>query len=362
MNIHQDARAAIQAALLAADPKSPLQILGHVLLENTAEGFLATGSDARMQVVRSAPRLDGPDFAACVPALRLGAVLKLPHAELSATLTEKTLTLRGGASRFALPRLPVEDFPRMTGLVSTSEITMAGADLHRALEKVLPFAAIHDVRYWLVGMHVERRDGELCFVATDGAGMAALRVPSSGPEFAAILSRETCKVLRSLVADGDLRIAVEGYRARLTQGPLTIDMATLDGCYPDWRRVMPDAQPGRLLLKAGEAEAVLAEASLLGQEDAARMRCGRLEIGHSGITVRSGSEDGGAYEGVIPCSASLPREAAFRVDALREICALFPRSADVTVDYPDAVRGAMPFVFRSPAVPGFTAVYQQMVL
>lgn len=359
MQLDNEVRAAIQSALLAAEPKSPLPILGHVLLENTPEGFRATGSDTRMQVVRAAPRLAGPDFRICVSAARLAAVLKLGHGDLSATLTEKTLTLRGGQSRFSLPLLPAVDFPLMPRPGPGTEIALDGADLHRALDLVLPFAAYHDVRYYLVGMLVERKTDELRFVATDGAGLAVLRVPSPGPDFALILSRETCKDLRSLLSAGPVRLLVEERRATLVQGPLTMDAATVDGKFPDWRRVLPEKQAGHAVLKAGAAHAVLAEAAMMGEEDAARCRLGRLEIGRSGVTVTAGAADAGTYAGLFECSASVTREVAFRVDSLRDVLALFPRDAEIDLQYPadESAGGTGPFVFRSPAVPGFSAAY-----
>lgn len=135
----------------------------------------------------------------------------------------------------------------------------------QAFREVAKFAAKADIRYYLNGVHVEPcKDGGVFLVATDGCCLLAMHEPTgelTGTDDGAIFPvtdeiiaaikltkaerKEGVPIDTSVVChDGILRVMKNAIQAYLYPGECVVP-----GKFPDWRRLMPDAeslQPGRV--------------------------------------------------------------------------------------------------------------------
>ena len=109
------------------------------------------------------------------------------------------------------------------------------------LKAALFCAAKNDIRYYLNGVFVESKNGNLFIVSTTGATMFVHQIEGgySGDDFGFIIPRS---VVESIVKTKDkvLEIAGESFsRGSELRCGFSL-FAPVDGIFPDWRSVVPD--------------------------------------------------------------------------------------------------------------------------
>lgn len=171
------------------------------------------------------------DLSCCVPADRFQAALKAlpPDCELRLDVQEKRLRIRGGRSKFMIPTLPVEDFPTMEW-VEPEEVIESPTELAAAIRTAEPAMAVHDVRFYLVGIGIQNgavngTNGhwgakQECAALPDGIIIPRASVPM-------VLSALDEETVRFSVNERNLHIAANGYR---------MSTKLVEGKYPDVSR------------------------------------------------------------------------------------------------------------------------------
>lgn len=352
------AKAAILAAVQGTVTSTPLEVFKHVRLINSTDGFRAIGASGMIQITGRAPSLEGAEFDILVPADRIARILGTAHSDFTLTPGEKALTVKSRDSRFSLPLYLTGEFPMMAEDEIQSSIVIPSDVLSSALARVLPMAADADVaRPFLTALIIEKKGADLNFVASDGAGLAWLRMEGGAADqgdFFAYAHSHTCRKLKGLLTDEDVTISV-GSRMRIETGEVTIDATTFDFKRFDWRRPLRDRHTSTATVVAATAAEVLGEALIVANADKAGS-IGDLVFGAQGIVVKSGTADGGGYEGTIPCVVypGQPMNVSYSIRALQDIFAAFPRDAEVRIGY---VNEAAALVFESEALPGFQSMY-----
>lgn len=118
---------------------------------------------------------------------------------------------------------------------------------HNIIRALLKFAPKQDVRYYLVGVLVDVRANDITLVATNGHALLAVPLPADALEGDRvpgqyIIGRDVldavkpAKVGRTVMP---ISIGIGADGAITITGATTATAKTLDGHYPDWRRVMP---------------------------------------------------------------------------------------------------------------------------
>jgi DNA polymerase-3 subunit beta len=166
--------------------------------------------------------------------------------------------------------IPPEDFPTMVadGFDAEKSITFAEAALHKAMGPVLVCISTEETRYYLNGIyfapHPETK--ALRLVATDGHRLAVYDTDEAIDFGGAIVPRKTCHFLFSILSSsGNLpvritpRVVLEKPAQSVLEAAVSGELPgiprvaaiqietedwrilakTIDGTYPDYRRVMP---------------------------------------------------------------------------------------------------------------------------
>ncbi len=196
---------------------------------------------------------DGGDFVAQVDGNRLAAVLGGADASQECVIqaTKTTVRFKFGKAdiRFQVadeePTLLEES--RWVGAVSIGE-KVSGADLKNAFERVSPFAARNDVRYYLNGVLMTVRGGRLTLVATDGFRLARLTtsvavsevpdsiIPISIADALATVLDSSSEV--QIVTVGELESRGVGFRAENFE----VMCPVIAGQFPNFEKVMPNVE------------------------------------------------------------------------------------------------------------------------
>lgn len=248
-------RAALADVADMVEKRNTVPILSNVLITVAPGAMTLTGTDLDAWVERRVA-LDGtaPAMALTVEADVLNRIARKLPAEAQARLAyaDGKLTVSAGRSRFALPTLPVEDFPLLPRTDWDAEFEMAALYLVSAFAGVGFAVSTDEVRYYLNGVFIHAPDGaDLRFAATDGHRLArgVLALPDGAQALPdVIVPRKIVKVLSALLGrhDGSVDVRVSTTSIRVEVGETVVQAKLIDGQFPDYTRVIPSATTSAL--------------------------------------------------------------------------------------------------------------------
>ncbi len=309
--------------------RNTIPILSNVRLEAGENGLGLQATDMDLEIRETVPARVSEEGLTTAPAHMLyDIVRRLPEgAEISLSRNEEDgcLTLSAGRSRFSLATLPVEDFPVMSEGDLPVSFELSGKDLRTLIDRTRFAVSTEETRYYLNGifLHVNSRDGKdvLRAAATDGHRLACMEL--SLPDGAAgmpsiILPRKTITELRKLIEDVEdgIRLDVSESKVRLSFNDVVLASKLIDGTYPDYERVIPQANDRVLTVETALFSDAIDRVSVISEKS----RGVRLALDKNSVTLSASSaESGSAEEAVEAEYASDPMEVGFNSRYLLDI-------------------------------------------
>ena len=236
----------LQSVCGIVEKRHTLPILSNVLIEKNAGKLTLLATDIEIQIKTATAVVGDDSTALTVAARKLQDILRsLPEdSELSVSFEDKRLQVKAGKSRFNLQTLPAEDFPRMAQSdVGQTNIGVTQKQFKRLLALVQYAMAQQDIRYYLNGLLLVIKGGEIRMVATDGHRLAyaSEALPEQSQAIEVILPRKTVLELSRQLADNDdaLEISLTPTQALFRFGSIEFISKLIDGKFPDYERVIP---------------------------------------------------------------------------------------------------------------------------
>ncbi len=297
---------AVAQAQSVVERRNTIPILANVLIEAEGDSLTFRATDLDIEVIDRAPAMVERKGASTVPAVTLHEIVrKLPDGAL-VSLTEEPgsgrVTVQAGRSKFALATLPREDFPVMTTTEYTANFAAPAPLLRRLFDKSKFAISTEETRYYLNGVYMHVATGEggqvLRCVATDGHRLA--RIDAELPDGAetmpgVIVPRKTVGELRKLLDDDDIQIAVSvsETKVRFATPDITLTSKVIDGTFPDYSRVIPQANTRRLEVDASEFAKAVDRVATVSSE---RSRAVKLSLDEDRLVLSVNAPDSGAAE------------------------------------------------------------------
>jgi DNA polymerase-3 subunit beta len=178
--------------------------------------------------------------------------------------------------------------------------------LTEALRRTSYAMSCDTTRPQLPALLIERRGGELRFVATDGHRLALTRTADAGPDFSVLVGRQTVEEVERMVGafGGLVRLQRERDRVWFVAGDEFVSGPVVDAVFPAYEHVIPATPEGRVILATAELAAAVA--ALVPRRDVGiNFQFERL-LDRAALSVDDG--DGGlaqtalaaSYEGTLP--------------------------------------------------------------
>jgi len=283
--------------------RNTIPILTNLKLDATGENLSLNATDMDLDIIDSVAAEITAAGATTAPAHTLyDIVRKLPEGaqvELDAD-GEGFLQLSSGRSRFSLSCLPTDDFPVLSGGDLAHEFTLTVAEVQALVDKTKFAISSEETRYYLNGIyvHVAERNGEpvLRAVATDGHRLASVEIPL--PDGAAgmpgvIVPRKTVNELRKLVdeSEDDIAIMMSDTKIRFAVGQIVLSSKLIDGTFPDYDRVIPEANDKFLEVSCKRFERAVDLVSTISTE---KSRAIKLSLGANSLVLSATSPDAGS--------------------------------------------------------------------
>ena len=267
----------------AVSARSPSAILQGVLFaaqkaEGDAPGSLtlaATDTEISITLAASAPVKDSG--TAVIPAkVLLQYVRSLPREAdvvLEASAKENCATLSSGKSSVTLRCYPPNDFPTAPSFPEDGAFAVPAEKLAAAIAKVLPFVSKDESRPVLTGVLVEFEEGSARLAATDSYRLGLARAELAGAKATSSSAIVPARALKEAARLANL--GTETVEVSLTQnacafsvggGALLLTTRLLDGNYPEYRRLLPDAFEHIFRAEREPLQAALNRVTLLAGE------------------------------------------------------------------------------------------------
>lgn len=278
----------------AVGTRAALPILSGVLCSVKGSTLTVTGTDLDI-TVRTACEvevLEDGDFV--VPAkLATEAIRKMPAGQVSLRSDGQELVIEGRGPRFAIRELPVDEYPDVPEPDLRGGVGIDGAVFADAIKQVVTAASVDSARPVLTGVQVEEEDGSLRLVATDSYRLAVKTLSGVSLGGSGLIPARALREVPAAIGDSEVTVAIGDREAAFGSSRGTVTVRLIEGAFPDYRRLLPDAYPNRVTVEKADFLEALGRASLVAEDHIPV----RLKLGEGGVEVTVTRQDvGGEVE------------------------------------------------------------------
>jgi DNA polymerase-3 subunit beta len=341
--------------------RASIPALENVLLTANGKTLTVVGTDLDHRLTCVLP-CGSPAFSSLVEHRALqAAVNAFGKEELGFFATDDKLFIRGKAGEFEIFSLPTDDFPAFRR-PDPDVILEAPADaLMRALKLCQPAISYEETRYYLNGISMKMVDGRLELAATDGhrlhlAHSPLLTVDGEMPQV--IFRTRGIRCLLAILAGdssrSDVLIEIAKLHGCFSVGKWLLETKFIDGTYPDYTRILPDASVGELSLQSDDLSGPLKTIRKLGGES---IKGAVLDPRAS--TIRFSSPEGFRFSQTFAGKVAdrVPQSIGFNARYATEILDTHPKTG-VTIGF--GADPAQPITFKFDNDEDFLAVLMPM--
>jgi DNA polymerase-3 subunit beta len=285
---------ALQTVQRGVSSRPGIPALTGVLLEADEGGTLTlTTTDLEVSARLSVDVQVSEAGTALVPARLLGDTVKsLSDAPVEFETDQSQARIRCAAYEGSLRLLPAEDFPGLQEPSGTT-ITAEAGGFAEAVGQVARAASRDEARPVLTGVLVEISREGCVLVATDSYRLAVrdLVATASGEAKAIVPERALAEAGRAASADekGQVEIVVDESQVSFRVGGLTLTSRLIEGEFPNYRQLLPDAHESRLTISRQQLLDAVRRVGLLARDTTPV----RLEFNALGVKLSSSSPDVG---------------------------------------------------------------------
>ncbi|MEU0106500.1 MULTISPECIES: DNA polymerase III subunit beta [unclassified Streptomyces] len=288
---------AVGRAVRALPARTPVPVLGGLLLEADAGRLAVTGFDFEAAVRVEADAEVAAPGRVLVPGRRLLEVCRvLPEGPVSCAREVSRFTVEADGTRFGLSTLPLAEYPALPAAPAPCGTVDAGA-FATAVAQVAVAAGRDETLPLLTGVQLRLDGGEMTLAASDRYRYAVRRLEwrpgaaADGVVDALLPARRLLDVARSLGRGGDLLIGWDpaggggliGFEGGRTRTALRL----LDGRLPAYRSLFDMAGAAVAeVAREGLAEAVRRVAVVAEANSPVR-----LDFSADGVMLRAGYGD-----------------------------------------------------------------------
>ncbi len=310
--------------------RTTIPILSNVLLRAVDGQLALKGTDLEREVVETAVAEVATPGAITVSAHLMHDIVRKLQDGAQVTIDSggdgHRLTVQSGPSRFYLPIIAADDFPDLTAGEMAHEFEMEAGGLKRLIEKTRFAISTEETRYYLNGIYLHAAQSAdqpvLRAVATDGHRLAQVELPL--PEGAVgmpgvIVPRKTVHELFRLLEDtsSPIMVSLSATKIQFRVGSVVMTSKLIDGTFPDYGRVIPQANNKVMNVPKEEFALAVDRVSTVSTD---RGRAVKLTIGPDKLTLTVTNPDGGsATEELAVAYAAEPLEIGFNARYLLDI-------------------------------------------
>jgi len=289
----------------AVSSRGTVQVLSGILLaaDGGAITLAATDMELSLRTTLDA-RIDG-DGAVVIPGKPFAELARLlPETDVTIEYRpdEGTVQIVSGSYNSRLHVFNAEDFPRLPAVDAQLHAIDREA-LLATVDRVAKSASRDESRPVLTGILVRFEAGKLVMVATDSYRLSVKETAlgEAAPELEAIIPARALTELSRLSSGGDtIDLGVHENHVVFGTGDAWLTTRRIDGQFPNYRQLLPEAFEVELTLPKTELADVVRRASVLALRNSPL----RLRLAEGELTVSAQTQDVGETQETMPAAYS----------------------------------------------------------
>lgn len=301
--------------------RTSVQILAGILLRAAGGKLELAATDMELSLRTSLEAQVETDGSVVVPGrLLLELARLLPEAEVAIEhkLEEAAVEIQSGSASYRLHTYNAEDFPRLPEADAAERHEVDRETLLETVARVSRSASRDESRPVLTGVLMRFEPGNLVMAATDSYRLSVKETPIEGtvPELEAIVpARALGELARIAQAGEQIQLGVHENQVVFSTGDALLTTRRIDGQFPNYNQLVPDAFDHVLSLPREELLDVVRRVSVMAQRNSPL----RLRFADGELTVSAQTQDVGEGRESLPVSFSgEPLEIGFNAEFLRD--------------------------------------------
>jgi DNA polymerase-3 subunit beta len=301
--------------------RTTVQILAGILLHASGGRLQLAATDMELSLRTSLDASIESDGSVVVPGrLLLELARLLPDADVTIEhkLEEAAVEIRSGAATYRLHTYNAEDFPRLPDPGAAERHEVDREPLLETVSRVSRSASRDESRPVLTGVLMRFEPGKLVMAATDSYRLSVKETATEGevPELEAIVPARALQELARIAQAGEqIELGVHENQVIFTTGDALLTTRRIDGQFPNYKQLVPEAFEHELALPREELLEVVRRVSVMAQRNSPL----RLRFGDGELTVSAQTQDVGEARESLPVSfTSEPLEIGFNAEFLRD--------------------------------------------
>ncbi len=228
---------------------------------------MVTGTDLEM-TIRTKVEVEVMDEGRFVVPGRLitEAVRKMPPGAVTIGSDHGEIEIVGKGPRFALRELAIEDFPELGDPDLTGATSVDGDQLASAIAQVTVGASADAARPILTGVLFEDAEGGARLVATDSYRLALRELPGVRFEGTGLVPARGLRELSRTIGSAKVQVALHSREAAFGSDRGTLGLRLIEGNFPNYRQLLPDSYPNRVVVSKEAMLEALGRASLVAED------------------------------------------------------------------------------------------------
>lgn len=305
----QDLSRVVKAAGKVVESRTTIPILSSLLLSAENDTLTVTATDLDIVATTSCECFVKQSGRVCVDAKLLTDIAgKAGAPDISLAMVDGRLEVKSGRSKFNLAVIGPEDFPTLDGGTFDAEFDN---DLASLFAPVAFAISNEETRYYLNGIYFVGGD-KFTAVATDGYRLGR-HVAEGGVPFAGVIvPRKTV----GIIPKGVVAVSVSSSKIRIVGDGLTIVSKLIDGTFPDYERVIPQANELAVVVDRDEMMKAAERVVTVSSE---KSKAVKLSVAPGVVLLSARSETGTAEDEVATDYSGEPLVIGFNSAYLRDI-------------------------------------------
>jgi DNA polymerase III subunit beta len=305
----------------AVSTRTSVQVLLGVLLRAEGGRLQLAATDMEVSLRASLDAEVEDEGAVVVPGRLLVELVRLlPAGEVTIEhrAEEGVVRVECGSSSSRLHSYAVEDFPRLPDIESLQLFTVDRDALLDTVSRVSRSASRDESRPVLTGILVRFEPGKLVMAATDSYRLSVKEtaLDDESPELEAIIPARALGELGRIAGGADaVQLGVQENQVVFSADGITLTTRRIDGQFPNYRQLLPEAFEHELSLPRGELLEVVRRTAVMAQRNAPL----RLRFSEGELTVSAQTQDVGESRESLPAPfEGEPLEIGFNPEFLRD--------------------------------------------
>jgi DNA polymerase-3 subunit beta len=257
--------------------KNALSIMSNVLLEASEGSLNLKATDIKVSFETVIPVDTASPGAITVFCDKLSGILaSIPEGDIEIEQDDSKIVIKPTFKkvRFQLKTISSEKFPELPAAPEGAFFAVPAKDFKDMISQVIFAVSDDETRYFMNGVYIERFDGGLIMVSTDGRRLAYVKkeIDAEIPQFRGVIVPP--KVLNLIAKrapdEGMIELAITDKNIFISFGSYHISSVLIEGQFPNYQKVIPEQQKNKVSIRRNELLDALKRVSIFVEQKSRR--------------------------------------------------------------------------------------------